>query len=505
LVLSYLAKAKGFGASDMLLIDLSGNDYSLLRDSLLLSLSQTMASLLSKKRIGRACVLVPKMPPPGSLFWVPLQSSKGGVISVISAAGEATCVPATHVVSKATLKRSVQFQRQLNRSSKSALEAKLVRRVGHFLRPDGKACSEFYFDGSSCVTEISALFSDRLRALRKSSPPIEYILACAEHSPWLVEAAVKLADEQRVKFIDFHKSPSAEKTKAKGRQCLILTDLVDTGNSVSNAIAQVTRGKLVVQPTILAALSTARIRSVKVGPQTYTVESLQVVDLRQYERSTCPQCRLDTPHSRVQGDPFYGVAARDMWHMMLAYNWRAEHDPPVGQQELPITPDFERVFEDYGDWLAFKIDERLRSLGFRSEVVVVCPDELAATVLLDSLRIRLQERLIAVTLPSKLPEDVIRLSRERPGALRGELDRLSTDMPVWLRQLHNIAKNHSSVFILDEFNASGGTARAIYRILQHLDIPVHGYIPVLDRAPASLMGWDVRSYALYQLNSPRQR
>jgi hypothetical protein len=182
---------------------------------------------------------------------------------------------------------------------------------------------------------------------------------------------------------------------------------------------------------------------------------------------------------------------------------------PYGAPEKELydyIPDFGPLFERYGDWIAHKYGQLLDHLDYGGDVVVVHPDEGRAGQLVRSLQLRVEQRLVAVAIPRRVLTDV----GEQTVAPYDVFQQASSaaeighDLADWQRQLLQLRSQHGLALVLgmDEFNASGRSARAMVDLLHAFGVQVGAYLPFLDRHPTGPVP-DVATQALYEIESPR--
>src|SRR5262249_35005002 len=147
-------------------------------------------------------------------------------------------------------------------------------------------------------------------------------------------------------------------------------------------------------------------------------------------------CIARLPHTPPPSDEeFLGIRAYDMWKMLLEFEWRSETYGPSGLPRLPTLPQFDLIFKQYGDWIAFKVDRLVTEVAFagrsHDELVYVCPAEPAMQQLISRLKPRRDDRSVAV----QIPRDV--LDRLKEG------DETVVDLDAadgWARQLRLLAE-----------------------------------------------------------------
>ncbi len=498
---------------DCVIVDLSGNAYYLLRDTLLCHLAVALQGLSTARLCRGACIVLPQLPAASSLFWVPLESIGDAMAVVVSATGDWRAFPMGARRAPRNFARSCQqWQASMQPPLDDVLERTLLRKLGHFRRPGpkGEFCGRYFFDFSLGIEEVGHAFFTKVSSLVDQGviPLPRTLAAFAPMSPWLFPAALLMGDEfdPTLPVLDLAVLPATSwKNEVSSREdVLVLTDLVHTGRASQEAIYQLVSQGIVPLPIVLSALSSSLTNQIMVDGFRFDVEFLLNRNPRVSPRAECYQCRLGLPYSSIDEETYFGLASFDAWDMFSSSRWIEERDVPPGSPALAASPDIAHMIEQFGDYLAFKIEDRLRSMGFGDEVVIACPDEMGARSMLDFLRVRFRNRLVAVLLPRTVLTSVSVLDRVPRDSPLGFEDLGPSGDALWLQQLDHLARKRVPVVLLDEFNASGTTARAMFNLLQGVGVAVAAYISVINRAPEALQDLPIPIYSLYEIESPRR-
>ena len=496
---------------DVTIIDTSANQYYLLREPVLFHLAKAAVTACSRKYSRILAIILPELPAESSLFWRPLEAAFGLPIIVLSMGGEHRVLMPDLAPDDPRLfmSMSVEFTARLSLESQAEVERRLVRRVGHFERPTSgdPVCSRYFWDGSYAVPGISRLIAGRIIEAVENGEMAEPELVAIHSpmSPWLLKVAMTVADHldlQDNPIIDVSRGfPEGLKSSQLLQHVVLITDLVDTGNAAEEALRVLLDHGAEVEPVIFAAMSRGTTGVVECHENTYLVSHLFKVDPHSFLQVNCPMCKLGIPHDSSTEESYYQIRAYDMWEMLLGHEWREESPVPPGAVKLQSAPDLKVVFEEYGDWIALKLRERLtslKSLGVGEDVTVVCPDEPNVLVLVDRLRTLYDHRLTVVAIPREaIGKDVQTVRR------LGRVARDRRDSSVWYTQLEHLAEKRIGVVVIDEFNASGGTVRGLMKLLKDSHIHVIAYLPFWDRAPGEANGGFATTCSLYEFYSPR--
>jgi hypothetical protein len=283
---------------------------------------------------------------------------------------------------------------------------------------------------------------------------------------------------------------------------VLLVDFVNTGATFSLLARRLRALEVRLAPRAIAAM--AVLPEFNSRDDRIVVKPLMRVDRQTVLPSSCLQCQLGIPYTDPWSEEYLTIRTFDFWDMMLSFKWRPETFGPKSARLFRETPDLENLFERYGDWLAYKIDIVLTYIGVQNEVVVVCPDEPIVNRLMAKLRPRFQQRLVAIHIPRNVL-DLIGAQSDLTveSVLRTVGDEGNDD--GWLRQLRYLASHRSlaHIAVIDEFNASGTTAKAILALLHEFGLRPTAYIPVINWDPVASVPGSVPVYPLYHL--PRAR
>lgn len=511
---------------DLLILDVLGNDYQMLTETLMFHLVSSVVTLVLNSVATDACILVSAFPPvESSVFWLPFVENRlalaeiGALIHVISGTGdhsvfdpglESSQVP-FRLSQSGRIKRGIKRRQELwSGISVNSVEQKTVRRLGHFKRPSSgpTMCSRYFFDSSLAVDDISSILVGRVRNAisRKKIGQPTAVAVHSPMSPWMEEVALIVATGlgrhvKQVVSIQENLEFKASPTVLAGEPTLLLTDLVFTGKSAQNAVDTLMAANAFVLPSIYSAMTGGLVHAITWNGTRYSIDSLIRVQPNVSPQASCRQCNLGLPFTSIRREEYFAVPAYDFWEMADECDWIEERDTPSGSVKFQKTLDVKGIFDKYGDWLSLKIADRIRYLGFGDDVVIVCPDEIGSTTILGKLRVRFQNRMTAVTLPrTAIDRSFAILSGVEAGPGRNGL--LQND-ETWAHQLRHLARRRSSVVLLDEFNASGRTARSMSHLMRLFDVDVRAYLVGLDRAPGSLSELGFPIFSLYEFSSPR--
>jgi adenine/guanine phosphoribosyltransferase-like PRPP-binding protein len=488
--------------SAVLIVDLALPPYALLAEPLLANLAQAVVELVEGSD-RTALLLLERMPPDISLLWFGLSRlGERGRIHVADTSGNVRAFGATAspqlmaVVRKEGARLASPVQQRFER--------KLLRSLGHFRARDraGRSrCARFHYDCSLALDELSELLVTwvRRRATTKQARAAATLVLCGVESGWMVDAAMVAAGRAGTRLVRIPARPRKKDLHAipPGGKTLLVFDVVSSGATLDAAVRALSKAGIAAQPRAFAALAASR-QVLQSGP--VTVDAQHIASRELVEPEACPQCRAGMRHTPPARPGQLRISAFDMWTVLLDVPWAAETYGPGGLPRFDYLPEFGEVFRSYGDWIAFRYELLLRELGQTSDVVVVCPDEPAVRELVAKLRLRFDDRLVAVAVNRGLINDIAARS-VKPADVKRETHR--QDARDWQVQLRMLQESQSPVVVLDEFAASGATAEAIIDLLRAFKISVSAYLPFVDFNTRLDLRGGVPVHPLYQLPSPR--
>jgi adenine/guanine phosphoribosyltransferase-like PRPP-binding protein len=286
--------------------------------------------------------------------------------------------------------------------------------------------------------------------------------------------------------------------KGVGSSTLVL-DVVNTGSTLEKHARALERLGMSVSKHALAAINK--------GGSTHTkVKDFDVWAFlcRPHDGVTepCVQCALDLPQTDESAEAFGHLRAFDYLQMAEAAGWEVEPDAPVSVgQQYRMVPNFSRVLELYGDYIAYRLYLALRQWNFPADWFVVHPKEPDSTALSEALQIPLDRPLTIVRVPRKSIEAAQGIGNAWERVLEQEEEDRS-----WIEQLTALSGDtERGALILDIFNGSGSTFRSLESLLYHMRIQIVGYVCLGDFDPEGSRTGAIQlpKYALYEMHNPR--
>lgn len=493
----------------VIVIDLSQTAYDLLREPFLLHVGQAAMEFADLPERTVALLLPGNAPARGSLLWLALDENDGtpsGSLLVLDHNGIVESIGAKKKLPANFARDFRKRSSRLDASVNDRFESKLLRRLGHFdlgalsRRADKEVCSHHLFDAEGCVEELASLLERQLSgAIRKGERAKWMLVSCGSRSGWTREATMLAADLAGIDHSEWPKRPTKIPPKEfAGRRLALLFDVVRSGETARAALEKAKDWHGVQVRLLFSAVGPNQ--TVRKLPGGLKLQPMAERHLERVPRSRCPQCELGLPFSDPElGKELAPLRAFDLWSMLLDVDWLPERYGPKNAEFFKSSPDFESVFKNYGDFLAYRYELLLNDLD-DNELVVASPDEPAVGELVRRLSIRFDDRIVWIGVPR---EPILECVREdgSEAAVKNLLAKHAEE--AWARQLANVREREESVVMIDEFNGSGTTAQAMANLLKGAHVPVRGFLPVVDRRPDVDLG-PIPIHPLYEIPRPRR-
>lgn len=485
---------------DLLLVDLSSNPFDLLREPILIHLAEALDVVCSKRLCLNFILLLPELPGQQTASIQRLAATSNNnpdsVFIVIGIAGGQYKLPTSFKLPPSFQRAFTKVVKEKMMNPASRFEDKIVRRLGHFRRSRHESgCRLFSYMTDNCEDELLEMLKDWWV---KKNMGCNVILYDTRNNPSLTTAVKAFCEYKGLKFYSITDVLTDAKIAAevKSKQpCLIILDVIETGDTLLDHVVKLQSIGVITHTNVLAAISKAGYKETRIGD--FKVSSFALRD-RDAQSGSCLQCQLRLPFTSDDEESFSAVRAFDMWFMATKVGWEGETDIPenvgLGYKAVPRFTD---MLDEYGDWIAYKMERLYSQLNHPENIFVIHPDELGAAAVSDKLRIRFNNLSIV-----KVPRPAIKLAQSMNNSWKDALTQLGKE--EWVKQLESLSQ--ASALITDIFNASGSTFQSLLQLLRYFNISVFCYFPFVDRdcGPGSLDKYSVPKYSIYQWFGPRQ-
>lgn len=385
------------------------------------------------------------------------------------------------------------------------LKARLIQRIGHFERIDcdPPMCSKYFWDGSRATGLIADMLVDKAGNVGVFSPDVIAYYAPLSH--WIEETAMLVASKLNVsEIINVEHMPKEQ--DYSGKSVLLIVDLVHHGHSCSEAIDILSKHGMEVGRSILSVMLEIKSAGlIEYHDKEYRIKHLLKVNIDESLQADCEQCSwgLQPVSPRQEESRFIGPY--DMWqHVFNSYPWVGESDKPKptsGRMGFERTPDLQRAINTHGKWFALKFFGLLEGAEQSTNVTLIGPDEPGTKLLASRIKSLSTGTITTVLLPRRAIERVA----GSQDVERKILKPARREQNHWVRRLDHLSRVNERVILIDEFNASGHTALALVKLMNAISVPIEFYFCIWDRCPSAFVGRGITAHSLYRFESPRSR
>ncbi|MFJ2235216.1 hypothetical protein [Streptomyces sp. NPDC087859] len=501
-------------APQLLIIDLAANPYGQLRESLVIGVASTVQRWLAQVANRSLAILLPELPHEGSELWRTLRTSAGSRVReaklvVISNDGTTKWLHGDSSCFRQDFE-SVYVLKQdpPPRDPGEQLSRQIVRRLGHYASR-GRAdphCNRYFFDAEHAAPEIGELAERWLRGtvLADREVSSDLMLLSKDRQTGLDEAIAGIASglglecgtfdaEGRI----FDAGGALLDASRIHKTVVLFFAVVSKREKFEKIIRALRRDKIQLAQRAWTVLATDV--DAKFVDSALPLDAEQTLSRKAFRHQECEQCSIGLPHTDPSRE-HHALRTYDAWDILLTSRWGEEEVFPTADGLFfPFVPDMGDVFDKYGDCIASKVINLLRALGpAPSSVVLVCPDEDHINKLVDRISTLMKGRPVKIAIPGEALDH----STSSGGARARARRRRAPGSDVWRRQLRPLRGRKSKVVILDEFRATGLTARAMHSLLLSENVHPVAYIPILDfSGETDLDGLPVHS--LYRIRATR--
>ncbi|MBE2319079.1 hypothetical protein DVA67_024100 [Solirubrobacter sp. CPCC 204708] len=469
-----------------IILDLSDAPYELLNEPLLAGLADGVGRMLAGG--PRTILILLCKLPPESLLWEFLErdTAADGTGRVVVLDDEGALRSFGHGKRGFTplMRDWPGRRRQASGTANERFERRVVTRLGHFATADGERCTPAWQDMRGAVGELTECLSNWIDQTGAAGTRM---IVCGPYSREF-RVAVVAAAAACGGDAGFAATPDELEDTASGVGNVLAFEYVRSGDTLGDFRRALPSWGVPVRTRALAVMA---------APAAYGLRhpdlQLDVLAVRGHEdvqRSACARCLASAPRLEdpSRTDPGTGIDAATMWWMLDRVPWGPEGYGPPEHARYPYIPDFSAVFERFGDWIALKYEELLKGIGLVDDLVVVCAAEPAVRDLVKRLASRFQNQLVPVEIERDVI-DAVAADAARAHGLASALDDVSDaseTIPAWRRQLADLGGRETgtghrlAVIALDEFNASGATARGLTTLLGAFGVTLDAYVPFVD-------------------------
>ncbi|MFE0102128.1 hypothetical protein [Streptomyces sp. NPDC059009] len=499
----------------LFVVDMAENPYHRLSEPLLFDVARLTGEWWNASPRRSLAILLPALPLDSSSFWTELRSLEGAeehsaVLTVIAKDGQYEVLGGDRWDPGEGFAADYADRQPQPEPLPNRLSMKIVKRLGHYRVGHQSApdCRRFFFDVENAVPEISGLAGAWLtqEIIPHIPDPGKVFLLSKDQQMGLHEAVAGIAAARGCRFGRF--DADGRIFDGTGTRPLIGADIdatavlffavVDKVRTYEEVIRSLRRQGVDLAPRSWAVMITNRQAQETLAASAVPLTAAECRDRRTKSRGECEQCTIGLPHTDPLRDRSHTLRSYDAWDIFLNSRWGSEKITPMPSgHRFHYAPDLKAVFEEHGGWLAHKIMSLLDMLQVPSPVVFVCPDEAPIRTLAAKLAALMGERQDVVHIPSAVLDH-----RTSLDAAEAHKQVEETRSDLWQRQLRGLRGRGDKVVILDEFRASGTTARTMRDLLLRHGIEPRALVPIIDFSEdCDLDGLPVHS--LYRIRAAR--
>jgi len=411
-----------------------------------------------------------------------------------------------------------EYKILLKKARKTAidiLELKLIRRLGHFRvanRLLGSYCTKHYFDGSECKDELAQLIRTFISEQYKTNEK-PFVIFCDPESDWLRDVVVSLQDLPAAGSIisldNFLSNVRGGLIRINvDVQPLLILSVVGTARTL-NAILSEWEKEQLPDPKILTVISTHGDNA-QMGNWDVTLADKEhrlfyfLRRARMRYQDECPMCRLEIPHQTTgRADAYLSLTSYDFWEMAdiaECYPEKKADIPSHRSSPMKAQPPIRQMVHENGPWLARKAIDLIENYlgeGCLKGVPIVHLDEMGAKPL--PLYIREISGATLVSVPNWVRNEL----SDDGADIAKVLERLRYDHPHCYEQLDSVNPNNP-VALLEEFTFSGGTRKALTRLMEKLEREVLFHLCVVSFESLKPGSANMKSFSLYNFTLPQE-
>lgn len=278
--------------------------------------------------------------------------------------------------------------------------------------------------------------------------------------------------------------------------CILVLDAVDRGTTLAAYAEELQTIGIPVSSNVVVAINKTGAKQSKIGE--FSIHGF-LARQRGVVLMPCVQCKLGLPHTPESHESLVPIRSFDMLHMAHESGYEAEPLPevPDGRLQYQVLPDFLKMLDQFGDWIAYKFDCLLRALNCPDDLCIIHPDESQSMAVTDKIQKLLGNKYC-----------VVKISREliREAQANGNSWQLVFDKHPRVPLIHDLESvSNSTGLILDIFWGSGSTCVSLEALLRDFNIVPFAYLCLVDFDPraGNSTGSGLPKYSLYQWDNPR--
>jgi hypothetical protein len=488
------------------IVDFTDNPFVAVREPLLLTLFTSIMMLCKSAACKFFAVLLAELPGSESASAKYLEDfpkelvGQDYTVIVIANSGESVAKSSTGFALPDIQKKYAQAVTRLYGTPSARLERKCVRRLGHFLSyhplEDKTVCRQYSYLLHDCSDELLELFEDWWREHSSEKCGILFDLKNNEPFRRAVQAFGHSHSVFTARVVDVLEKDDLEDKAKELDSCILVLDAIETGATLAAYADELQTKGIRVSPNVVVAINKTGGKRSRSGE--FNVHGF-LAQPRSITVTPCVQCKLGLPHTIESHESLAPIRSFDMLHMAHVSGYEPELMPevPDGKLRYPVLPAFLKILDQFGDWIAYKIDCLLRAVNCPEDLCIIHPDESQSTAMVDQIQKLLGHKYFVIKVPRKL------IHEAQANGNSWQLVFAKHPEVNLIRDLESASK--STALILDIFRGSGSTSTSLEALLREFSIGIFAYLCLVDFNPreGNSTSSDLTRYSLYQWYNPR--
>ncbi len=467
-------------------VDFTSNPFFILREPLLLALANGMLESIKDSTCQNFILVTPKMPGDEGAFveklghMTQLAGAMKYSIYLVSANGGVKHFSHNQEPVLSKEDALIELFQEVQGDPLQKLEAKCVRRLGHFRKTSVQGnvkCRQFSYIMHDCNEELLHLLEQWWSELPDSIGAIVYDLG---NNHEFKEAVLTHASKKEIlaeRIDDVLKNEDLAHSMVGDKRVVLIVDVVDSGETLQYYLSKLKVAGLKIHDKALTAINKGGHKTTLLAGQ-ISVDGLVARD-SDVVMDWCPQCGLDlVPTSEIAED-FLMLRTYDFFFMLEKVGWEAEpvtEIPQNGGEGYERVPNFTKMLEEFGDWIAFKLYNAISTRNVPDNWFVLQPEEAASSALSVRLNECMPEELTVVRVPRSVIDEA-----QLTGNVWSDL-LVKHQSSEWANQLRSMS--NAGALVLDIFNGSDSTCRSLKALLIQVELWFFSYACLVDFNPS---------------------
>ncbi len=493
---------------NLVIFDLCSSPHFPLRDSLLLEILNGIIESIEAGICSDFTILLPKMTGEKGVFRFSLNNLKtrfpknNYTVRLISNDGDLISYKFPYLYSEDTIPNYPEIREAAHDDVHSRIEKKCVKRLGHFTRNnrfDGNhSCRHFSYFLYNCNSEMAFLFRNWWETISCTAKVILYDLKNNDQMREVVLAHAEKLHLKAERIVDVINDTSLALEIKKLCPVVLVLDAIESGTTLQRYIHELEELNINSLENVFVTVDKY------MGNLSESKLKFQGLIKRPNEppEKHCEQCRLELPKTNESVEPHMRIRTYDMHYMINKAGWESEplvEVPGSHSLQFKNIPNFSKMLEHFGDWIGFKFFSTILSQGVDDAWFVIHPAEGDSSILAQKLFDFSGNQLSIIS----VPREKIKVSQENGNSWQNVLGD-STNEP-WVTQLNSMRGKKGNAVILDIFNGSDNTCKALIKLVRDYNLQPFVYCCLIDFNPDKEKQAidEVKKIALYEWYRPR--